>query len=93
MKTLTFTLLVLIGVNGNLFSQWRPLATFPQNIPVRCLTYSGSSLFVGTEGHGFYRSIDNGVSWDSSLAGMDVKCIAVLGNNVFAGTLGNGVRI
>ncbi|HLP32393.1 MAG TPA: hypothetical protein VK202_02910, partial [Bacteroidia bacterium] len=92
MKKTATTLVLIYTMIALANAQWRP-TNFPSNLFVRSIAFSGSNLYIGTEGNGLYRSTDNGLTWDSSLAGMDVKCIALSGNNVYAGTIGNGVQV
>lgn len=92
MKKIATTLVLIYTMSTLVNAQWQP-TNFPSNLFVRAIAFSGSNLYIGTEGNGLYRSTDNGLTWDSSLAGMDVKCIALSGNNVYAGTIGNGVQV
>ena len=92
MKKIVTTLVLICMMSTLVDAQWRP-TNFPSNVFVRSIAFSGSNLYIGTEGNGLYRSTDNGITWDSSLAGIDVKCIAISGSNVYAGTIGNGVQV
>ncbi len=54
---------------------------------------SRGNIFIGTEGEGVYRSIDNGETIEQAgLEGLDVEVIAVnSGDYIFAGTEGQGI--
>ena len=63
------------------------------------LATSGINLFAGTDGHGVFRSINNGASWDSVNVGMTNTTVFALtvspqkrgGTYLFAGTFAHGI--
>ncbi|MDP4219425.1 MAG: T9SS type A sorting domain-containing protein [Bacteroidota bacterium] len=59
-----------------------------ENIPVFALAKKGSTLLAGTEQHGTLRSIDTGLTWSSSNAGLSttsINALATSGASLFAG--------
>ena len=54
---------------------------------VRAVTGQGSTMFVGTQGRGVFKSIDWGETWKSAgMEGEIVKSIAASGDQIYAGT-------
>ena len=85
-------LVLLVAVNTN-NAQWKKTGEIPYG-KIRCLTFKDTSIFAGTYGGGIYRSIDNGLTWDSVNAGLKnkyIKSLTVNGQNLFAGSDGGGV--
>jgi len=94
MKKFTFTILfqIFICFSIPLQAQW-----INTNLPwnrILSLAIKGDTLFAGTDGSGFFRSSDNGVTWDNVNNGLHPgakNSIAVSGNNIFVGTYGGGI--
>ncbi len=62
------------------------------NQTVYSIIINGDYIFAGTEQHGIYRSVNNGLNWlQTALNNQQVRSFAVSGNNIFAGTYYNGV--
>ncbi len=64
---------------------------------IRCFANNGTTIFVGTEGFGIYRSSDNGSNWIQMNAGLTnpyVRTLAISSNGlIFAGVAGGGVYL
>ena len=73
---------------------WSACTGVPSNcIPIGFATDTVSHVFLGTQGHGVWMSMD-GVSFTASNAGLtnlNVSGLAILGNTLYASTLGAGV--
>ena len=66
----------------------------PGHGAIYSLAVSGSSIFAGTGGGGFFLSTNNGTSWtavNSGLTSTFIYPLAVRGSSIFAGTAGGGV--
>lgn len=50
-------------------AQWLP-TNGPYAVGVNCSTFTGSELFIGTQGAGVYESTDNGMTWTARNAGL-----------------------
>jgi hypothetical protein len=63
------------------------------NVIVTSLTYNGSRIFAGTEGHGVYMSVNNGDNWSQVNSGITDLNITALSSfsHTFAGTHTAGI--
>jgi hypothetical protein len=64
----------------------------PYGGTINCFAQSGTSLFVGTQGSGVFRSTDNGISWKSVNSGLpllsQILAFATDGISLFVGQFG-----
>ncbi|MSR42032.1 MAG: hypothetical protein EXS10_09070 [Phycisphaerales bacterium] len=64
-------------------------------VDVRCVSVVGTTVFVGTNGSGVYKSTDWGVTWSASntgLASTNIRALESKGTTLFAGgQIGTGV--
>lgn len=73
--------------NGALWSQ------VLNNVIVTSLTYNGSRIFAGTEGHGVYMSTNNGLNWsqvNNGITNLNIKALSSF-SHTFAGTQSSGI--
>ena len=86
---------ILLGTNIA-HSQWVG-TNLSQSSIVSCIATLGSTIVIGTQGSGVFRSTNNGTSWTAANTGLpanaNVNALAVSGTNVFAGTGNNGVFV
>jgi hypothetical protein len=64
------------------------------NLNVKALAIkNGSTLFVGTDGGGVFKSIDGGANWNAcgATANAAIRSLLIVGNSLYAGTT-NGVE-
>jgi len=74
---------------------WVSTTGLPVGITITSFATDGSSVFVGTNGNGVFKS-DNGTSWEDFNTGLTnhhINSIAVNGTRVFAATMGDGVFV
>jgi len=95
MKTFNYISVLITFIfiaNNPTFAQW--VLTGPYgDADVHSFAVGLTTLFVGTEGSGVYRSTNNGTSWtqvNSGLTNTNVYALTYSIGNLFAGT-GNGV--
>ena len=97
MKLILFTCLLLLQITlfEKMNAQWvRTNGTFGSS--VHTLSLSGTTLLVGTDFSGAFRSTNNGDDWTPINSGMtnpSVWSFAALGNRLVAGTYGGGASI
>ena len=89
-RLVLFLLLILmqIGFNRTVNAQWTPSNGVGGGF-VWCITYTGSNLFIGTQGYGIFKSTDNGNTWtpsDSGLKNSSIFSLTTAGQNIIAGT-------
>ena len=90
MKHLTFLLLILLLFTvGSLHAQWVKASGPLDGYMVLSFTELDSSLFVGTNGAGVFKTTNEGQSWqneNSGLSSMVVNALVTLGPQVFVAT-------
>ena len=73
---------------------WTWLQHFPPNWIVRALVVVDTTLFVGTDGGGVFRSGMHSDTWFASndgLTDLNIRTLALVGTTLFVGTHGGGV--
>jgi photosystem II stability/assembly factor-like uncharacterized protein len=83
--------LILLLSMGTVSAQWT--TTGPEGGFIKCMTRSGSTLYVVTNGRALYSSNDNGNNWSylsSTTLPADIRAIAIIGDMIFLGT-GSGL--
>jgi len=75
-------------------AQWQQTSA-PSTSQVRSIAISGPNIFAGYEnGHGVYRSTNNGAVWtpaNNGLGGSAIYALAIKDTNIYAGTDGGGM--
>ena len=70
-------------------TQWVLLNLDWANEPIKTITLSGKTIYVGTVRDGIFRSLDEGASWtqiNTGLSNPNVEALVVSGTTLFAGT-------
>ena len=76
-------------------AQWTNIGSTFFNYNVNCVTTSGTTFFVGTDGGGVFRSIDGGNTWlavNSGLTDLSIIQIAANGSVVLSSSYNNIVK-
>lgn len=77
-----------------LHAEWLPTSG-PEGGTIRAMEASGTTLYVGMDNGGVYKSTDYAASWSEANSGLPdnlpIQAIAASGSSIFAGTLNAGV--
>ncbi len=68
----------------------------PKGTEITCMTNSGNTVFIGTDGKGIFRSTNQGITWvslPSSPAFVEYSFIKYIGSTLYAGTVQNGIYV
>lgn len=94
--------IALGGANGEIYlrkyneTQWTDHSGKAGTSHIHCLTYIGTSLFMGSNGDGLYRTKDNGTTFEALTTGMPETIVYFIATNpgdaTYAGTFGSVYR-